>query len=206
MFTRTAAVVLWVSMALTAPLAAQNLLTNGDFETALGWAGWAWGTGTWQLGPDSGSCTLSSAADGTSALVTTDHFLSLYGNQCIPVDPTATPVLHVAVMYKTTATVWARVYLQQFSDAACSSYLAWSGTVSGGTSANWTRIMGPITLDSSAASVLVWLDFNPQQAGMGQYTGSIDRLYLGVEPQIFLDDFEDESGSACNWSLIVGGV
>ena len=206
MHSRTAVVALLVCAAFAAPLAAQNLLTDGDFETALGWSEWSWGTGTWQLGADSGTCTLSSAADGTSALVTTDHFLSLISSQCIPVDPTVTPVLYLGGMYKTTFTVWARFYLQQFSDAACSNHLAWSGLVFGNTSANWTRIMGPITLDPGTAAVKVWIDFNPQVAGMGGYTASVDRLYLGVEPQIFLDDFEDESGSACHWSVIVGGV
>jgi len=186
-----------------APAGAQNLLTNGDFDSGLGLDSWNNGTGSWILGDDSGSCLLSDAAQGTSALASTDQFLSLYSTQCISVDPSATPTLQIGALYQTAASVWARLYLQFFSDAGCANHLGWSGFAFGSTSPEWTAVGGPIELDPTAVAVRVWADFNPMVAGIPQFTGALDRFYLGLLPQLLVDSFEAEGGSACHWSAVI---
>jgi hypothetical protein len=128
--------------------------------------------------------------------------------ECILVDPVTTPQLFLAGMYKTTADVFARIYLQYFSDTTCSTLAAvpWSAPVYGGTAAAWNRIAGEVPVDPDVAAVRVHVDTIPAVSGAPAFTIQFDRFYLGVEPQIFLDDFEFESGSACHWSNVVGGL
>lgn len=186
---------------------AQNLLTNPDFDAPGGLTGWTTQTGSFVLGADSGSCTSSGANDGTSGLSGGgDQNFWITSDQCIPVDPGANPGLLLAGMYRTTADVFARIYLQYFSDGACSAPIGFSPTVFGGTSAGWNRIAGVLTLDPGAGSVIVFADTILATSGGPQFAVQWDRFYLGVEPQIFRDDFEFESGSACHWSAVVGGV
>lgn len=184
---------------------AQNLLANPDFDAPDGLNDWALNSGTWVLGADSGSCATSDAVHGTSAISGGTQYFFINSQQCIPVDPVATPVLYLAGMYKTTGNVFARLYLQYFSDSGCSSPSGFSGMVVGDASATWNRIGDAITLDPNAGSVQLFADNNVAVGGEPQFTAQWDRFYLGVEPQIFLDDFEFEGGSACHWSAVVGG-
>lgn len=185
---------------------AQNLLANPDFDTPDGLSGWSLQTGTWQLGADSGSCTTSGAIDGTSAISGSSQYFYVIPDQCIAVDPSVTPELYLAAMYRTTANVFARLYLQFFSDGACATPIGWSSSVFGSTSATWNRIGDFLPLNPNAGSVKFHADNNPATVGEPQFTAQWDRFYLGVEPQLLLEDFEFEGGSACRWSSVVGGV
>ncbi len=186
---------------------AQNLLTNPDFDAPEGLADWQLQSGSLQLGADSGTCATSDAVDATSAPSGGgSQYFHMTSLQCIPVDPLATPELHLAGMYKATANVYARIYLQVFSDAGCSTPIGFSATVFGGTSVAWNRIADVVAIDANAASVVVNVDGNPANFGEPQFTMEWDRFYLGAAPEIFLDDFEFESGSACHWSAVVGGI
>lgn len=188
------------------PARAQNLLTNPDFDGPGGLDLWAVETGSMVLGADSGSCTTSGAIDATSGLSGGgDQYFWIISQPCILVDPVANPVLQLAAMYRTTATVYSRIYLQMFLDTTCSTPIGFSSSVFGGTAADWSRIAGAVTIDSAALSVLVFADTLPQTSGGPAFTVQWDRFYLGVVPEIFRDGFEFESGSACHWSPVVGG-
>ena len=76
---------------------AQNLIANPDFDNGL--TGWqtSYG-GAWSALADSGGCLLSSAAGGTSTLGGGgDPIMGLTSQQCIVVDPVATPTLYLGV-------------------------------------------------------------------------------------------------------------
>ncbi len=195
----------WIALCWSHVLAAQNLISNPDFDAGLGLTSWVGTTGSWALDPDSGTCLLSDSAAGTSAIAGSDQFLGMYSQQCVPVDPVATPTLYLGGLYKTPASVWARLYLSFFSDGACTTFASWSEFAFGATSPTWRAILGPVSIPAGVGSVRVWADFNPMVAGLPQYTGSYDRIYLGAVPQLFADGFEAESGSACHWSDIVDG-
>lgn len=201
-----AAIVVFAFLMSQDSLRAQNLLSNPDFDAPDGLSGWILHTGTWQLGADSGSCTTSGTIDGTSAISGSSHYFYVVPDQCIAVDPSATPELYLAAMYRTTANVFARLYLQFFSDGACATPIGWSSSVFGSTSANWNRIGDFLPLNPNAGSVSFHADNNPETVGEPQFTVQWDRFYLGVEPQLLLEDFEFEGGSACRWSSVVGGI
>lgn len=200
------AAVLLAVLAAPRPGGAQNLLANPDFDTPDGLSGWILQAGTWQSGADSGSCTTSGAIDGTSAISGSSQYFYVVPDQCIAVDPSATPELYLAAMYRTTANVFARLYLQFFSDGACATPIGWSSSVFGSTSANWNRIGDFLPLNPNAGSVSFHADNNPANVDEPQFTVQWDRFYLGVEPQLLLEDFEFEGGSACRWSSVVGGI
>lgn len=186
---------------------AQNLLTHADFDAPDGLAGWVTQVGSSVLGPDSGSCTSSGAIQGTSGLSGGgDQAFWVTSDQCIPVDPATTPDLVLAGIYRTAGDVFARIYLQIFSDGNCTAPIGFSSTFFGGTSASWNRIAGVVTLGSGVGSVFVFADVIPSTSGGPSFTVDWDRFYLGVEPQVFRDDFEFESGSACHWSAVVGEI
>lgn len=197
---------LLVALGLTAAAGAQNLLTNPDFDAGLGLTWWATGTGSWALGADSGSCLLSNSAAGTSGDVGGLQEVGMNSEQCVPVDPLATPTLYLGALYKVSANVYARLYLQFFSTGTCTNFDSWSNLVFGLTSPSWNLILGPIAIPPTAQSAKVWAEYIPVSALEPPYTASYDRLYLGALPQIFVDGFEAESGSACHWSTIVGGI
>ncbi|MEI2811087.1 MAG: hypothetical protein V9F00_13090 [Nocardioides sp.] len=136
-----------------------------------------------------------------------DQNFWITSDQCIPVDPGATPELLLAGMYRTTADVFARIYLQYFSDGACLAPIGFSTTVFGGTSAGWNRIAGVV---DTRPRRRLGHRFRRHHSGHERRAGSSRcsgiAFYLGVEPQIFRDDFEFESGSACHWSAVVGGI
>jgi hypothetical protein len=189
-----------VTLASSHAAGAQNLLTNGNFDAGTGLADWTWGPGSLALGADAGSCLLSDSAAATSGPASSNEYFAMYSQQCITVDPTATPVLHVGALYRTTAQVWARVFLQMFTDSGCANFLGYGGGHFGATSANWNAIGGQVPIPPEVHSFHVTADFNPMVAGIPPFTGSFDRFYVGVLPQIFVDGFEAESGSACPWS------
>jgi len=189
------------------PAQAQNLLTNPDFDGPGGLDLWAVQTGSMVLGADSGSCTTSGAIDATSGLSGGgDQGFWITSQQCIVVDPVTTPVMQVAGMYRTTASIYSRIYLQVFSDTECLTPTGFSSFVFGGTSAAWNRIAGAVAIDSPTTSVRVYVESYVQTSGGPAFTVQWDRLYFGVLPEIFLDDFEFESGSSCRWSNVVGGI
>ena len=189
------------------PAQAQNLLTNPDFDGPGGLDLWTVQTGSMVLGADSGSCTTSGAIDATSGLSGGgDQAFWITSQPCILIDPVVTPVMHLAGMYRTTATVYSRIYLQMFSDTTCSTPVGFSSFVFGGTAPAWSRIAGAVAIDSATVSVLFFAESYPQNAGAPAFTMQWDRFYLGVLPEIFHDDFEFESGSSCRWSSVVGGI
>ncbi|MEO8195653.1 MAG: hypothetical protein ABI689_02910 [Thermoanaerobaculia bacterium] len=204
---RRTAIPIFFLLALTVGAAgAQNLLMNPDFDDGL--TGWqvTFG-GTWSAQPDSGGCTLSSAAGGDStASGGGDPIMGLVTEQCIAIDSVATPSLYLGAMYQSTADIYARFYLELFSDAACNTHSSWSAQAFGGTSAAWNRVMSAIAIEPAASSLRVWVDIIPATSGAPPFAAAIDRLYLGVEPQLFLDGFEPESGTTCYWSSVVGEI
>ncbi len=193
-----------LSAVRSGPAQAQNLLTNPDFDGPGGLDLWAVQTGSMVLGADSGSCTTSGAIDASSGLSGGgDQVFWITSLPCILVDPVATPVIQLAAMYKTTATIYSRIYLQMFSDTTCSTPVGFSSFVFGGTAPSWSRIAGGVAIDSATMSVLFFAESYPQTAGAPAFTVQWDRFYMGVLPEIFLDDFEFESGSSCRWSAVV---
>ena len=189
------------------PALAQNLLANPDFDGPGGFDLWTVQTGSMVLGADSGSCTTSGAIDASSGLSGGgDQAFWITSQQCTLIDPVVTPLIHLAGMYRTTATLYSRVYLQLFSDTACSAPIGFSSPVFGGTAPSWSRIAGEVAIDGATQSVLFFAETYPQTAGEPAFTVQWDRFYMGILPEIFLDDFEFESGSSCRWSNVVGGI
>ena len=66
--------------------------------------------------------------------------------------------------------------------------------------ASFNRIVDAVDIPANAGSMRFWVDFNPQAAGIPQYTAEIDRIYLGDAAEVFVDGYEAEGGSACRWS------
>ncbi len=189
------------------PAQAQNLLTNPDFDGPGGLDLWPVQTGSTVLGADSGSCTTSGAIAATSGLSGGgDQAFWITSQQCILVDPVANPVMHLAGMYKTTASVYSRIYLRLHSDTSCLTPFGYSSNVFGETSAAWNRLAGAVAIDGATMAVGVWVETYVQTSGGPAFTVEWDRFYFGVLPETFLDDFEFESGSACRWSAVVGGI
>ena len=183
--------------------------TNPDFDGPGGLDLWTVQTGSAVLGADSGSCTTSGAVDATSGLSFGggDQLFWITSQQCILVDGVANPVMHLAGMYRTTANVFSRIYLQLFSDASCLAPVGFSVPLSlAELSAAWNRLAGTVAIDSATMAVRVWVETYVQTSGGPAFTVQWDRFYFGVLPEIFLDDFEFESGSACRWSAAVGGI
>lgn len=192
-------------LALTSPGFGQNLVINSEFDDAQGLDSWSNVTGSWVLATDSASCPQSSSAEGTSGTSGGgSQYLGLIGEDCVAVDPVATPTLYLGASYRTTATVWARFYLQFFTDGACGSFDSYSGAIFDGPSATWKALLGEISVPTVAGSLRVWVDFNPQELATPQFVASVDRIYLGTSARLFLDAFEAEGGSACRWSSSVG--
>jgi hypothetical protein len=201
-YRRLLTAILPAMLALGVPAAAQNLLDNPDFDA--GALSWQVQLGTLDLVADSGSCMSSQAAAGASA-PTGSGFQSfvLTAEACLPVDGSVVGSLEAGGMYRTSAGVWTRIYLQFFSDADCLAHQGWSGFVAGGTSSDWTRISGPIALGTATRAVRFWIDVIPMAFEEPPFTVELDRLSLGPLPELFLDGFESEAGSACHWSSLV---
>lgn len=109
------------------PARPQNLLTNPDFDGPGGLDFVGVQTGSMVLGADSGSCATSGAIDATSGLSGGgDQGFWITSLQCIVVDPVTTPVMQLAGMYRTTDSVYNRIYLQLFSDTSCSTPTGYS--------------------------------------------------------------------------------
>ncbi len=200
-YRRLLTAILAAMLAMGDSASAQNLLDNPDFDA--GDLSWQVQLGTFELVTDSGSCTLSQAVEGASALAGGgSEFFGLTSQTCVTIDGSVVAALEAGGMYRTSADVWSRIYLQYFTDADCLLHQTWSGTVFGGTSPGWTRISGPVGLTAETRSVRLHLDTIPMTAGEPPFTVEWDRLYLGTVPELFLDGFESEDGSACHWSSI----
>ena len=195
----------WVAAALVigaavagGPAAAQNLLENPELDA--GTAGWQQQTGGLDLIADSGGCLSSQAIEATSAWTGSIEYVHFTSATCVAVDGSVVDRLEVGGMYRTEANVWARLYLQLFTDDACQQHFGWSAVVAGGTAPAWERISGPIALPAETRSVRFHVDDNPTVAGEPPFTVEWDRLYLGFVPELFVDGFETDAGSACRWS------
>lgn len=186
------------AVAMGGPAAAQNLIENPEFDA--GSASWQIQTGTLEVVPDSGGCLLSLAIKGASASTGSMQYFNLSSDTCVGVDGSVVERLEAGGMYRTEAGVWARLYLQLFSDEDCQQHLGWSAVVAGGTAPAWERISGPIALSAETRSVRLHVDNNPMVANEPPFTVEWDRLYLGPVPELFLDGFETEIGSTCRWS------
>lgn len=182
---------------------AENLLPNPSFDDGSDFTGWdVNGTGTWALGADSAGCDLSSAADGQSEPAGGGNpFLSMWGFDCLPVDPVTLPELWLGGWYKTSANVYFRLHAAFYSDPSCSSFLEYSPAVGALPTGDWNGLLGSVTVPATAASFRMIVDFNPQVAGLPPFTGSVDQLYAGPEPPLFANGFEAEFGSVCGWNL-----
>lgn len=192
-------------LALATPGLGQNLLANSEFDDAQGLASWSTGTGSWVLAGDCASCAQSNSAEGTSETAGGgSQYLSMISEDCVAVDPVATPALYLGASYRTTATIWARTFLQFFTDGACGSFDSYSSSLADGPSATWKALLGALDIPATAGSLRVWVDFIPQEFNTPQYVASVDRIYLGTSARVFLDDFEAEGGSACRWSSAIG--
>lgn len=198
------AILALAASARTAP--AQNLLTNPDFDSPAGLDGWTTHSGSTVLGDDSGSCTTSGVVDGLSGISGGEQYFWMSSQQCILVDPGANPEMFLAGMYRTTGNVFARIYLQRFSDSDCSTGIGFTGMIAGDSSPEWNRIAGTLEIASGTVAVRLMADNNVAILGAPVFTVQWDRFYLGLAPEIFLDDFEFESGSSCRWSNVVGGI
>jgi hypothetical protein len=182
---------------------AQNLLINPDFAVGVGFSGWNFSTGTFSLGPDSTSCSLSNSAEALAGNVNGNYFVQLYSTQCIPVDPSSTPILWLGAMVSSSVEVYARLYLSAFSDADCETHATFSDFAYTTSSPTWSSILDPVTVPAGAASVRLGADLIPPINGMPQYTGAFDQFYVGTVPLVFADGFEAE-GSVCSWSSAAG--
>lgn len=202
-------VTIWVvTLALAGGAAAtfaQNLLANPEFDDLSDLGPWFTNsTGTWGVGADATGCLLSGSAAGTSAVASGgDQFLQMY-SECIPIDGGSTPTLWLGELYRTEATVWARMTLQYFSDASCSVFLQYSGSVADGTSPAWRRLLASVAVPLTAQSARLFVDFNPQVSGIPQFTAAVDQVYLGTTPLLFADGMEADGGSVCRWSVKQG--
>ena len=185
---------------------AQNLLANPDFDAGLGLSSWQVGEGSVAAGADSGGCSLSEAMDGTSGLSGGGSQFFQVLSECIPVAAAANPVWNVGGMYKTTADVFARLTLSQYSDIACGTQTGFSETIFAESSASWNRVSGEVHVAANTLAVVLYVDANPAVVGAPQFTVQWDRFYLGLAPEVFRDGFEVESGSACHWSAISGAL
>ena len=83
----------------------------------------------------------------------------------VVIDPVVTPVMNLAGMHRTTATLYSRVYLQMFSDTTCSTPVGFSSFVFGSSASTWSRIAGAVAIDSATESVLFFAESYPQTAG-----------------------------------------
>ena len=189
-------------LAAGAPAGADNLLPNPSFDDGAAFDHWDTGvSGSWALGADGASCELSSAADGQSAPAGGgDPFLAMSGSDCLPIDPVALPQLWLGGLYRTSASVYFRLHAAFFADTDCSNFLQYSAAVVGLPTGGWNGLQGSVTVPATAAAFRFQLDFNPQVAGLPPFEGSIDELYAGPEPPIFVNGFEAESGSLCGWN------
>lgn len=194
-----------LAASMSVPVSADNWLTNPDFAVELGLSGWNTSTGTFSLGPDSASCALSDSAQALAGNVNGNYFIQWYSTQCIPVDPTSTPILWLGAMVTSSAEVYARLYLSAFSDAECATPNGFSDFAFTTSSPTWSSILDPVTVPVGAASVRLSVDMIPPVNGLPQYTGAFDRFYLGTVPVVFADGFEAE-GSVCAWSSAVGAI
>lgn len=184
------------------PSNAQNLLINPDFAAGVGLSGWNFSVGTFSLGPDSTSCLLSDSAQALAGNVNGSYYVQLYSTQCVPVDPTSTPILWLGAMVTSSEEVYARVYLSAFSDEDCATPTTFSDFAFTTSSSAWTSILDPVMVPVGAASVRLMADMIPPVNGLPQYTGAFDQFYLGTVPLVFADGFEAE-GSACSWSSAI---
>lgn len=191
------------ALALAVPASAQNLLVNAEFDLADGLDSWGALVGTWDLTTDSGGCGDSEAAAGSSVLFGSNQYL-WFESECHAVNPVATPTLHLGALYRTTAQVFTRLHLHFFSDGACAVEHATDPysvpPVFAGTSATWRHLLGALPVVTGAGSLRVSIDFNPMVSGLSPFVADLDRIYLGVQPQILLDGFETNGGSTCRWS------
>jgi hypothetical protein len=181
---------------------AQNMLNNPDFAAGLGFSDWSSTAGTFSLGPDSASCSLSDSAQALAGNINGNYYVQLHSTQCIQVDPASTPLLWLGAMVTSSEVVYARLYLSAFSDEDCVTPTTFSNFAFTTSSSSWSPILDAVTVPTGAASVRLMADMIPPVNGLPQYTGAFDHFYLGISPVVFADGFEAE-GSTCSWSAAV---
>ena len=137
-----------VAGSLGAPLAGQNLITNGDFDVGVNSEGWTvWyasssGNGVFDADLCIGSGTLQATSIGLLGWV------EMHAGDCIPV--AQGDRLYPAVQYNTPATNY-RIWLDLYWDASCTQSRAASTHVDGfGPTLRWA---------SAAQTFLIGADF-----------------------------------------------
>ena len=191
--------VLTLGVALAgAPLAAQNLFVNPDFDAdASGWLLACGSNPTWITGDEAG-CPLSGAVH-----VTSGSCQGLQGSgvaQCFPA--TDGTVLFAAGRVR-AASGYALAAISTYPTTDCSGPPATTvNSPLDPATGDWqTVVFDDFTVPAGTASVLIGF-------GAGDLTAvdaDIDAGYAGESPLVFHDDFEADSASApptCRWSAI----
>lgn len=191
-------VVLILGATPVAPLAAQNLITNPDFDVDdLNWFhdtsdNQHLGTADADACPDSGSLT----ANGVNTSPNFYYFL-IRPLDCIPV--TAGETLHASLRYRFSGSSFVRLYYSQCVDASCTNCTTFSGFVDTEmASAAWAPLEGTWSVPSSGVAA-VWLTLDAFSAA--PFTIDLDRVYVGRIARISSDGFE--GGTTCRWSSTV---
>ena len=186
-------------------LEAVNALPNGEFDAAGQLDGWGLGFGqflNWS-GEDSTGCVGSGALWGASSPMSVagdsrrNRFLT-WTSVCLQIGP-GEPI-HFAMSYRTEATT-TRALLYTFSTPDCSGgpgfYQAAFPAASEWSRVAWTKAN---TLNAQSVSLLIeaW-----NLVADAAFEVELDRVYLGLEPEIFLDGFESGyENPACRWNAV----
>ncbi len=91
-----------VFLALTTAGFGQNVPANSEFDAPQGFGSWSNGIGGWALAADSANCAQSSSAVETSeSSGGGSQYLAMISEDCVAVDPVATPTLYLGASYRT---------------------------------------------------------------------------------------------------------
>ena len=155
-------------LALTTPGFGQNLLTNPDFDDALGLGLWSTSvTGSWVLAADSrGLRAVERRGGDLGHSRGGSQYLAIFDEQCIPVDPGATPTLFVgATLPDDGRGLGASSTSSSSRTAPARTHLGWSSTVVEGPRRPGNRCSAGSRFRRTPWLPRVWIDFNPQSAG-----------------------------------------
>jgi len=176
-----------------APLAADNLVANGEFDVGPQDSGWnlTAASGGWDAF-DADLCIGSGALTGNSYEQAGQN-VNAQTEDCLAYAPGE--AVYVALRYKTPAE-FLRLYLMTFSDADCAQFASTYGplNVGGPTGGEWSPLEGFATLPDGTAAFQVRLEGR----SASPFILSLDRVRVDRRPPIFADDFEGMQ--ICRWS------
>jgi hypothetical protein len=193
-------VIAGVAFSWSEALAAQNLISNPDFDVDV--LQWFHDTSVNQLwsSDDADTCPLSGSLSADSVETTPGFFhFSTRAMDLIPVSPGEE--IFVQLDYRSDAAL-TRLYLTYCSDpggTTCvtfSPYLAFAGPT-----ASWTTLSGSQVIPAGVGAVFFSTNAS---SGTAAFAIELDRAYLGRSARILSDDLE--GGSVCRWSSAVGTI